>query len=110
MRPVRTTVSSITVSTPIPLDVNQAPFAVGLATILLSGTATWTVQYTFDDVWADTFDASTATWFDHPSITAKSANTDSNLAFPCTAVRLKVTAVGPGSVQLVVIQATGMQV
>jgi hypothetical protein len=106
MRPVRVTVSSVTASNPIPLDINQAPFSVGLATNLVSGTATWTVQYTFDDVWASTFTPASAVWFNHPSMTDKVANTDSNLAYPCTAVRLNVTIVGPGSVQLTVIQAT----
>lgn len=105
MRPVRVTISSVTTSAVVPLDVNQDPFNVGLA-VDITGTATYTVQYTFEDVQAAGWTAGSAKWFDHPSMTAQTADKDSNLAFPCTAVRLNCTAYTSGTLTMTVLQAT----
>lgn len=106
MRPVRVTVGSQAISAPIPLDHYQGPFNVGIAVVLSSGaTLTYTVEHTFDDVFAKDFDASTATWFPNSSLTSKSASLDGNYAFPIMAVRLNVTAYTDGNATMTVIQA-----
>jgi hypothetical protein len=103
MRPVRVVLRAAGVSAPIPLDVNQSPFSVGLGATI-SGTATYTVQYTFDDVFASGFDPSAAAWISHTGLTDKTTSADNSLTYPVTAVRLNVASVS-GSVTLNVIQA-----
>lgn len=84
-------------------DVNKNPFNIGLG-VVVSGTVTYTVQHTFDDVYASGFSAASATWFDHPTLAADTANADSNYAYPVMGIRLSVTA-GTGTATLTIIQA-----
>jgi len=106
MRPIRVSVGSATTSAAIPLDQYISPFNVGLAVTLSAGAGlTYKVQYTFDDVFAPTFSPATATWFDHATITGKTASFDGNFAFPVTACRLNVTPYTSGTATLNVIQA-----
>lgn len=105
MRPVRVTVSSAAASAPIPLNPLIGQFNVGLGATVNSGTLTYQVQYTYDDVFSPSFVASSATWFTHSTITGKTANFDGVITTPCTAVRLNVTAYTSGSVTLTVIQS-----
>lgn len=100
MRPVKVTVTGVGTSSIIPMDYDQAPFAVGLGTVLVSGTATWSVQHTFDNVQDSTV---TPTWFTNSGINAVTASTDGNYAFPVRAIRLNVT-LGTGTVSLTAIQ------
>lgn len=99
MRPVSVTVTGVANSAAIPMDYVQAPFAVGVGCVI-SATATYTVQHTFDDVQDATV---TPTWFSNSGITAKTANTDGNYAFPVRAVRLNVSA-STGTVTMTLIQ------
>ena len=101
MRPVRISAAAPGNSTPVPLDNYTAPFSVGLA-IVISGTATYTVQFTFDDPNA------AVKWFNSTDTAVVGATTDqmSNISFPIRAVRLNVAAV-TGSVTMTVIQAGG---
>jgi hypothetical protein len=85
------------------MNLNTSPFNVGFG-VIVSGTANYTVQHTFDDVFSPTFDAGTATWFPHPTAAALGANTDGNYAFPVTAIRLLVNS-GGGTATLVLLQA-----
>jgi hypothetical protein len=106
MRPVRVSVASQTVSSPIPLNVNVDPFSVGIGVAVTGGaTLTYTVQHTFDNVWATDFDPATAVWYPNTSLSAKTASLDGNYAFPVTAVRLNVTAWTSGTATMTVIQA-----
>lgn len=107
-RPIRVTVSAVAVSAPIPLDTYADPFSVGLAVVLSSGASlTYTVQHTFDDVYASNFNPATATWFPNAGLADKVASSDGNYAFPITACRLNVTvrAVDGGTATMTVIQA-----
>lgn len=103
-RPVRVTTSGVAVSAPVPFDVNRDFFNVGIVADV-TGTATYTVEYTADDVWEPTFNPATALWFP-VGVSMTGATTDQALAFaiPCTAIRLNQT-VGAGSVTMTVIQA-----
>jgi len=103
MRPVRVTTSGVSVSPVIPIDQYLSPTNIGLG-VQIIGAATVTVEHTFDDVFADTFNPATATWFPHPTIAGVAVNTDGNYAFPPTGVRLNQTA-GAGSAVLNLIQA-----
>lgn len=106
MRPVRVTVASQAASAPIPLDHYQGPFNVGIGVVVSAGASlTYSVQHTFDDVWAEDFDASTATWFTNSALGAKTTTLDGNYAFPVTAIRLNVTTYASGSVTMTAVQA-----
>lgn len=101
-KPTSVTVSSQATSAPIPINWRANNFAVGIGCVVPSGTLTYKVQHTFDDI----YDSSvTPTWFDHASITGKTASSDGNYAFPVRAVRLNVTAYTSGSVVMTVLQA-----
>jgi hypothetical protein len=86
-----------------PLNTYGNPFNVGLA-VAVSGTITYTVEHTFDDVFAPGFDPANATWYDTTSLTGLSAKQDGNYAFSATGVRIKSTA-GSGSAVLTIIQS-----
>ena len=106
MRPIRTTVSGVAVSDPIPLDTYADPFNVGLGVVLSSGASlTYTVEHTFDDVYASNFNPATATWFSHATLVTKIASSDGNYAFPVMATRLNITIWTSGSATLTVVQA-----
>jgi hypothetical protein len=105
MRPVRVTVTDEASSAVIPLDRFETPFNIGIGCDVTGGEPTYTVQYTFDDVFAPDFSAGSAKWFSHASLTAKTADADSNIAFPVTALRM--TQTGTGVTTMTVIQGDG---
>jgi len=107
MRPVRLTQSAIGASAPVVTDIYISPFSTGIAVVLSAGASiTYTVEYTYDDVFSSSFDPATATWFTVSGFSpTKSASADGQITFPVMAVRLKVTAYGSGSATLTVIQA-----
>ena len=106
MRPIRVAVSSATTSQVVPLDQYISPENVTIAVTLSAGAnLTYKVQYTFDDVFAPAFSPATATWFDHATITGKTASFDGNFAFPVTGVRLNVTPYTSGTATMNVLQA-----
>jgi hypothetical protein len=104
MRPWSYTVSSQTTSPVFIPDYIISPFNIGMA-VVVSGTLTYTVQHTFDDVFAPGFDPATATWIDHSTLAAQSTTKDSNYAFPVRGIRLNVTAYTNGSATINLVQA-----
>jgi hypothetical protein len=107
MRPVRKTVTVTGPTAPIPLDLDATPFNIGIGVVIPAGSsATYTVEHTFDDVFANNFNPATATWLPHATLSGKSATSDGNYAYPITAVRLNVAAV-TGQVVFNVLQAGG---
>ena len=108
MRPIRVSVGSATTSAVIPMDQYISPFNVGLSVNLTAGASlTYTVEHTFDDVFASNFSAATAKWYPHATLAAKTASADGNYAFPVKAVRLNVTAWTAGRAILDLIQGQG---
>jgi hypothetical protein len=106
MRPIRVTLSSATSSNPIILDHYRAPFSVGIGVTFSAGAVlTYTVEYTYDDVFSDTFNPSTATWFPVTALAAKNAALDASISSPFTALRFRVSAYTGGSATINVIQA-----
>lgn len=103
MRPIVLLQTDTGTSSMAVLDHYQDPFNVGLGCVI-TGTPTYTIQHTFDDVLAE---GVTPTWFSHPDLTAQTANADGNYAFPVRAVRVNVTAVGASTdaVTVTVLQA-----
>jgi hypothetical protein len=106
MRPVRVSLSSQTESPPIPMDVNQGPFNVGVGVAVSAGASlTYSVQHTFDDVWAPGFSPSSAVWYTNSSLGTKTTSLDGNYAYPVTAIRLSVSVYSSGTVTMTIIQA-----
>jgi hypothetical protein len=72
--------------------------------VVVTGSATWTVQQTLDNILDATV---TPTWFDHPdtaNMVAQTVSRQGNYAYIPTAVRLQQTA-GSGSAVLTIVQA-----
>lgn len=109
MRPVVYTLSDasavVKYSGVCPVDHYVSPFNVALS-VVVSGTTNYTVQYTFDDVLAPTYNPATGNWTDHVSLTSQTTTKDSNIAYPVRGIRLKLNS-GSGSSRLTIIQAGG---
>lgn len=107
MRPVTLTTGDASGGeqiTPVcPLDIRISPFQVTLQANV-TGVATFTTEYTNDDVWAVGYNPATGLWFSVTDMIAATADVDATLISPVTAVRMRQTA-GAGSVQLRVVQA-----
>jgi hypothetical protein len=80
------------------------PFNVGLGAVL-DGTATFTVEYSFEDPMNDGYVAANATWFPVTGLSAVSASTSVALTIPCRAIRLTLAEASTGSVTLYIQQA-----
>lgn len=107
MRPITLTTSDASggeQSTPVcPLDWRITPFQITLQANV-TGVATFTVEYTSDDVYAVGYNPATGLWFPVTDMSAASADASATLISPVTAIRMRQTA-GAGSVQLRVVQA-----
>jgi hypothetical protein len=88
------------VAPPIILDIHGRP-DVSLQ-VVVSGTVTWTIQQTLDNLW----DITNPTWFSHPdaNMVSQTVNRQGNYAYIPSALRLLVTS-GTGSATLTVIQS-----
>lgn len=99
MRPVTVSVTGVGTSAVVPLDYLQDTFKVGFGAVV-SGTATYTIQHTFDNVLDSTV---TPTWFNHADVVGATTSRDGNYAFPVRGMRVNLT-VGTGTVTLTVLQ------
>jgi hypothetical protein len=66
---------------------------------------TYTVEHTFSDPFDSGFSAATATWFPNTGLSAKTASSDGNYAYPVRAVRLTITAYTSGTATMTLLQA-----
>jgi hypothetical protein len=106
MRPVVFTLSgAASTSSVCPLDHYMSPFNIALG-VTVTGTVNYTVQYTFDDVFAPGYDPASGNWVNHPSLTSQAGSLDSNIAYPVRGVRLVMNS-GTGTTRLTIIQAGG---
>lgn len=82
----------------VPLLFNRftAPFSVGMAIVLTSGSGTFQLQSTYDDIQTppNTYTQHTATWLTHATLTSLTASTEGALTSPVMAVRLQITTSG----------------
>lgn len=102
MRPITVTVSGVGISPTIPMDFRAQNFNVGFG-CAVTGTVTYSVQHTFDDVYNL---AITPVWFNNATVNAATTSLDGNYAFPIRAMRLNVTA-GTGSVTINILETAG---
>lgn len=106
MRPVRVSQTGTGSTNPVPLDIYIAPFNVSIG-VTVSGTVTYKLQYTYDDVFSASYVASSGNWNDSVDMVSKTTASNTSINNPVTAVRLTVTA-GTGTVNGVIIQSGGM--
>lgn len=69
----------------------QAPFNVGVG-VTISATATYTVEFTFDDVMANGWTPATGVWFTDATFGTATAKKAASLTIPCRGIRLNVSA------------------
>jgi hypothetical protein len=104
MKSVNLSLTGVGNSAVFAVDNYVAPANMGMA-VVVTGTITYKVQYTFDNIFAAGYDptAGTSTWFDHPTLVGTSS-ANSNIAYPVTGIRL-ITTAGTGTATLTIIQA-----
>ena len=91
-------------STIYAVDYFRCPVNVGIQAVL-SGTATYTVEYTLDDITDSSFVASSATWTGATAdLTGASASKNGLLTVPCRGIRLTIAS-GSGTVTVTLCQA-----
>lgn len=100
MRPIVISKTGTGTSGVAVVDHFQSPFNIGFG-VVASGTVTYTVQHTFDDVLDATV---TPTWFNHPTAVSQTASADGNYAFPVRGIRLSIAS-GSGTATATIIQA-----
>ena len=74
-------------------DYYQVPFNIGVG-VSFSVTASYTVEFTFDDITAEDYVASSGTWFTDATFGSATTKKAASLTIPCRGVRLNVSASG----------------
>ena len=104
MRPVTLSITGATTSAVCPTDTYHVPFNIALH-CQVTGTVSYTVQHTFDDVFATGYDPSTGNWSNNSTLAAGTATADGNYQFPVRGIR--ITQTGTGTTVLTIVQAGG---
>lgn len=99
MRRVVSKLTAVSAGPWLPVDGDALPPVIGMG-VVISGTGTYTIEHTFDDVFNP---AVTPVAFPHAVLVGQVANKDGSYSFPVAAIRLNVSAVA-GSVTLTLLQ------
>lgn len=94
------TLSTVSASATVPLNfrnIHGSPHAVG---VIATSTVNYTVQLTMDDP----AEGSYTNWYDHPTLTSKTASAIGTIDGPVSAVKVKVNSVSGGTVKMQVRQ------
>lgn len=86
--------NAVAVSKAIPLSYINETFSVGMG-ITVTGTVNYTIQHTFTDVFNNV--TTSQNWFNHSTLTSKTASADGNYAFNIFATRLEINSVTAGA-------------
>lgn len=105
-RPITRVVSSEASSSVVALNtLCPSPFNVSLlADLSAGGSATYTVEYTLDDVQSNAYVPASGVWTAVSGMSGATADSAGSLSFPVTGVRLRISTYGSGSVTLTVLQ------
>jgi hypothetical protein len=114
MRPIVYTIiggSGTKITSPVcPIDYYISPANIALS-VVVTGTITYSVQYTFDDVFAAGYNpnAAGANWTDHPTLGTQTTTKDSNISYPVRGIRITSPASpsSSGIATLTIIQGGG---
>jgi hypothetical protein len=85
----------------IPLDRNLNPFNVSISGEILSGAVNWSIQYTFDDIFAS---AGPFNWYNHSTLVNQAVSANGTILSPVRAIRV-VTNSGTGTLSTQVVQS-----
>jgi len=91
-----------------PIDHYVSPANIAL-NVVISGSITYTVQYTFDNVFAAGYDPANGNWTNHPTLVTQTTTKDSNISYPVRGVRI-ISPASPSSsgiATLTIIQGGG---
>jgi len=99
--------AAVTTSKPIPVDTYADPTSVGVS-VIVSGVLTYSVEYTYDDIFASAYVPASGNWFSVSSIAAQTTSKDAVLSNPATAVRLNITAYTSGTGATFTVIQSGM--
>lgn len=91
-----------------PIDHYVSPANIALS-VVVTGTITYTVQYTFDDVFAAGYTPASGNWTDHPTLGTQTTTKDSNISYPVRGIRI-ISPASPsssGTARLTIIQGGG---
>lgn len=111
MRPVTLTLtgngSTASYTTAVMMDWRVAPFTVGLALDTGGSSTAFSAQVCYEspDNYTTTTYGSNAKWFEHGTITAKTADTQGSQDWPVRAIRLYANGTGTDTATLTIIQA-----
>lgn len=112
MRPIVYTITggagTQIVSRVCPIDHYVSPANIAL-NVVVTGSITYTVQYTFDDVFAAGYDPANGNWTNHPTLVTQTTTKDSNISYPVRGIRL-ISPASPSSsgiATLTIIQGGG---
>jgi hypothetical protein len=97
------TVTGVGRSNVCTVDDFQAPFNIGIGA-KLTGSATFNIEYSFDDPMATGYSASTATWYIATGFSGLTASTGGAFTVPCKAISINITA-NTGTVTATIVQA-----
>jgi hypothetical protein len=97
------TVTGVGRSNVCTVDDFQAPFNVGIGA-KVTGSATFNIEYSFDDPMAAGYSASAATWYVATGFSALTASTGGSFTVPCKAISINITA-NAGTVTATIVQA-----
>ena len=86
------------------VDDFQTPFNIGIGAKLVSGSATFNIEYSMDDPMADGYTAAGATWYVASGFSGATASTGGSFTIPCKALSINITA-NTGTVTATIIQA-----
>jgi hypothetical protein len=89
MRRQVASVTGVGVSAPVVFGTYTSPFNIGFGTVV-TGTGTYNIEHTFDDVFAANYTPATGNWYIHPNFTGVAVRGDGNYAYPITAARVNV--------------------
>ena len=103
MRPTSVTVTDVQNSAWIPVDYTRTNFNLGIMVDVLSGTPTWVIQLTMDDIYDATI-TPTAVAAPAPLETGTTDEVGS-VTIPCRAIRISNS--GTGVSRLTIIQGRG---
>jgi hypothetical protein len=89
-------------STPwVPLDILQPHFAVGVGAVLVSGSANYDLEHTYDEI--DT-NVTAQVAYNNATMAAKTASSDVGLTYPVKAIRLDINSHTNGVMRFTVLQ------
>ena len=105
MIPQTITQTGVGATKPIAFDIMRNPFNIGIGAIV-TGTATYSIQHTFDNIYDSAYNPATGNWFsnDNTAFVNGTSSAAGNYYFPVTASRLVISS-GTGSVAVTYIQA-----